>query len=87
MNDIHFFWHSFLFSYSFFLAKPLYVTRIDVDGNIYFGFDADVFIDIKVFVAVVWCCLLIMLQHSMPSSYVSLIVLRSKIDCDKIVFV
>ena len=55
MNDIHFFWHSFLFSYSFFLAKPLYVTRIDVDGNIYFGFDADVFIDIKVCVAVVLC--------------------------------
>ena len=28
------------------------MTQIDVDGNIYFGFDADVFIDIKVGVAV-----------------------------------
>ena len=31
------------------------MTQIDVDGNIYFGFDADVFIDIKVCVAVVLC--------------------------------
>ena len=76
---------SFPFSYSFILAKPLYVNQIDVDGNIYFGFDADVFIDIKVCVAV----LLIMLQHSMPSSYVPLTVLtlRSNINCDIIVFV
>ena len=44
--------NSFLFSHSFFLAKPLYVTQIDVDGNIYFGFDTDVFIDIKVCVDV-----------------------------------
>ena len=55
MNDIHFFWHSFLFSFSLFLVKPLYVTHIDVDGNIYFGFDADVFIDIKICAAVVLC--------------------------------
>ena len=47
-------WHSFLFSYSFILAKPLYVNQIDVDGNIYLGCDADVFIDIKVCVAVVF---------------------------------
>ena len=31
------------------------MTQIEIDGNIYFGFDADVFIDIKVFVAVVLC--------------------------------
>ena len=53
------------------------MTRIDVDGNIYFGFDADVFIDIKVCVAVVLCLYL----HSMPSSYVPLTVLRSNINC------
>ena len=51
---ISIFCHSFLFSYSFILAKPLYVNQIDVDGNIYLGCDADVFIDIKVCVAVVF---------------------------------
>ena len=59
------------------------MTQIEVDGNIYFGFDADVFIDIKVCVAVVLCLYL----HSMPSSYVPLTVLRSNINCDIIVFV
>ena len=31
------------------------MTQIDVDGNICFDFDSDVFIDIKVCVAVVLC--------------------------------